>query len=264
MAAGVNKRNISIVLNKPKYPGNIGSVARCAANTGIGKIVVVNCENPDQDKIRQMATHLAAGTVERIRFTDSLEEALSGFHYIVGTTSRLGGARSASLYPREIAAELVDLSQHNEIALLFGPEDFGLTNEELKHCNCLVTIPTSEDLKSINLSHAVMILCYEIFLAGQDGKRAGRNVRTADRRAHEDRFHQSREPGLLDDEPPPFSLPRQAVLKGSADHPRHLPPDRLVRTEQKNLTFTHRELNSLTSLSPLFLNAQTPKGEKHD
>jgi tRNA/rRNA methyltransferase len=171
MAAGVNKRNISIVLNKPKYPGNIGSVARCAANTGIGKIVVVNCENPDQDKIRQMATHLAAGTVERIRFTDSLEEALSGFHYIVGTTSRLGGARSASLYPREIAAELVDLSQHNEIALLFGPEDFGLTNEELKHCNCLVTIPTSEDLKSINLSHAVMILCYEIFLAGQDGKR---------------------------------------------------------------------------------------------
>jgi tRNA/rRNA methyltransferase len=171
MAAGVNKRNITIVLNKPKYPGNIGSVARCAANMGIGKIVVVNCENPDHEKIRRMATHLAAGTVERIRFVDSLEEALSGFRYIVGTTSRLGSARRATLYPREIAAELADLSRNNGIALLFGPEDFGLTNEELKYCSRLVTIPTSEDLKSINLSHAVMILCYEIFLAGHEEKK---------------------------------------------------------------------------------------------
>jgi tRNA/rRNA methyltransferase len=170
MAAGVNRENIAIVLNKPKYPGNIGSVARCAANMGIGKIIVVNGENPDQEEIRRMATHLAAGTVGKIRFVDSLEEALSGFHYIAGTTSRLGSARRATLYPREMAAELVDLSQNNKIALLFGPEDFGLTNEELKYCNGLVTIPTSEDLKSINLSHAVMILCYEIFLAGHEGK----------------------------------------------------------------------------------------------
>lgn len=170
MAAGVNKRNITIVLNKPKYPGNIGSVARCAANMGIRKIIVVNGQSHDLEKVRQMATHLAAGTVEKIRFVDSLEEALSGFHYIVGTTSRLGSARRATLYPREIAVELVDLSQHNGIALLFGPEDFGLTNEELKFCHCLVTIPTSEDLKSINLSHAVMILCYEIFLACHETK----------------------------------------------------------------------------------------------
>jgi tRNA/rRNA methyltransferase len=165
MAAAVNRKNITIVLNKPKYPGNIGSVARCAANMGIDKIVVVNGENPDPEEIRRMATHLAAGTVERIRFVDSLEEALSGFHYIVGTTSRLGSARRATRYPREMAAELVDLSQQNEVALLFGPEDFGLTNDELKYCHSLVTIPTSEVLKSINLSHAVMILCYEMLVA---------------------------------------------------------------------------------------------------
>lgn len=170
MTAAVNREHITIVLNRPKYPGNIGSAARCAANMGIGKIIVVSDQRYDAEKILQMATHLAAATVENIRYVGGLEEALSDFHYIVGTTSRLGSARRATRYPREAAAELADLSQNNEIALLFGPEDVGLTNDELKYCHSLVTIPASEDLKSINLSHAVMILCYEIFLAGGEEK----------------------------------------------------------------------------------------------
>ncbi len=157
--------NITIVLHRPKYAGNIGSVARCAKNMGLRNIVVVTREEPDREKIRQMSTHLAVDVVERIRFVERLDEALGGFHWIVGTTSRTGSMRQPTGTPREVAETLVDLSQNNRVAVLFGPEDIGLTNDELKYCQALMTIPTSERLRSLNLSHAVMIVCYEIFLA---------------------------------------------------------------------------------------------------
>jgi tRNA/rRNA methyltransferase len=157
--------NITLVLHRPKHHGNIGSAARCAKNMGMRNIVVVSRDEPDMEKIRQMSTHLAVDVVERIRFVESLDEALGGFQWVVGTTSRTGSMRQPSGSPREVAANLVNLSQKNKVAVLFGPEDIGLTNDELKHCQALITIPTSDKLRSLNLSHAVMIVCYEIFLA---------------------------------------------------------------------------------------------------
>ena len=157
--------NITIVLNKPKYPGNVGSVARCARNMGIEKISVVGNRDLALEEMRQMATHFAAGIVDRIQHFDRLDEALARFHYIVGTTSRRGSARGPVVSPREMAARLVDISQDNEVALLIGPEDTGLSNDDLRFCHLLVTIPTSKHNKSINLSHAAMILCYEIFVS---------------------------------------------------------------------------------------------------
>jgi tRNA/rRNA methyltransferase len=76
----------------------------------------------------------------------------------------LGTARGPAVSPREMAAHLVEMSRRNEIALVFGPEDTGLSNDDICLCHLLVTIPTSE-FKSLNLSHAVMIICYEIFVA---------------------------------------------------------------------------------------------------
>ena len=157
--------NITIVLNKPKYPGNVGSVARCARNMGIEKISVVGNRDLALEEMRQMATHFAAGIVDRIQHFDSLDEALARFHYIVGTTSRRGSARGPVVSPREMAARLVDISQDNKVALLIGPEDTGLSNDDLRFCHLLVTIPTFKHNKSINLSHAAMILCYEIFVS---------------------------------------------------------------------------------------------------
>jgi tRNA/rRNA methyltransferase len=94
-----------------------------------------------------------------------LDEALEDFQCIVGATSRRGSGRGPVTSPREMAERLIDISQENKIALLFGPEDMGLSNDDLRFCHRLVTIPTSKQQKSINLSHAVMILCYEIFTA---------------------------------------------------------------------------------------------------
>ena len=158
-------KNISIVLYKPKYAGNIGSVARAAKNMGISNIIVVGKTDFDREAMEQRSTHLAADVLDAIRYCENIEEALGGFNYIVGTTARLGKARGPFITPRAAARDVADISQKNKVALLFGPEDTGLANEELHLCHAVVTIPSTRDFKSLNLSHAVMILCYEIFTA---------------------------------------------------------------------------------------------------
>ena len=157
-------KNITIVLKKPKHPGNVGSVARCAKNFGLEKISVVGSRNLALEEIKQMSTHCAADIVSDIRHFDGIDEALADFQYIVGTTARQGAARGPLVSPRELAERLIEVSRNNTVALLFGPEDRGLTNEDLRYCHAVVRIPT-DAFKSLNLSHAVMILCYEIFVA---------------------------------------------------------------------------------------------------
>ncbi len=158
-------KNISIVLYKPKYAGNIGSVARAAKNMGISDIMVVGTEGFDREEMQQRSTHLAADVLDHIQYCERIDKALGDFNYIVGTTARLGKARGPFVSPRAVAQAIADISQKNKVALLFGPEDTGLANEELRLCHAVVTIPTSRDFTSLNLSHAVMILCYEIFIA---------------------------------------------------------------------------------------------------
>jgi tRNA/rRNA methyltransferase len=158
-------RNISIVLYKPKYAGNIGAVARAAKNMGIHHIIVVGAEKYDNEEILQRSTHLAADVVDHIRYEVNIKDALGSFSYIVGTTARLGKGRGPFIVPRVAASDIVDRSQQNKVALLFGPEDTGLANEQLRLCHLVVSIPTSREFTSLNLSHAVMILCYEIFVA---------------------------------------------------------------------------------------------------
>jgi len=159
-----NFDNITIVLKGPKFPGNVGSAARCAMNMGIGKMIVVGNRELDGEAVRQMATHVAKEIVDGIRHCDTLDEALAGFSWVVGTTARHGSGRGPVVSPRRMAEIVVGLSQQNRIALLFGPEDTGLTNDDLRFCQTLVTIPTV-GFKSLNLSHAVMVICYDLLVA---------------------------------------------------------------------------------------------------
>ncbi len=158
-------KNISIVLHKPKYAGNIGAVARAAKNMGIGRLVIIGADDYDSEEIKQRATHMAADVVEKIQFVEQAPDALGKFNYIVGTTARLGKFRGPFLTPRQAAQHIVNLSQKNKVALLFGPEDTGLANDQLRLCHAVVTIPTAKEFTSLNLAQAVMILCYEIFVA---------------------------------------------------------------------------------------------------
>jgi tRNA/rRNA methyltransferase len=158
-------KNITIVLYKPKYPGNVGSIARVAKNMGIRDLIVVGTESFDREEMQQRSTHLAADVLDNIRYVNSLDEAIGAFHYIAGTTARLGKARGPFISPRKAAGDIADISRNNKVALLFGPEDTGLANEQLRRCHTVVNIPTAREFTSLNLSHAVMILCYEIFIA---------------------------------------------------------------------------------------------------
>ncbi len=163
----VARENITIVLNRPKYAGNIGAVARGARNMGVEKLCVVSDRPFPAEEMKQMATHVAADLVDNIRYCDRLEDALGGFRTVVGMTARMGSVRGPAITPRQMAAELVDISQNNPVALLFGAEDRGLTNADLHFCDLVVNIPTAE-FKSLNLSHAVMIICYELFVAERE------------------------------------------------------------------------------------------------
>ena len=103
----MNLDNVTIVLKGPKFPGNVGSAARCAKNMGIGKLIVVGNRDLDDEAVRQMATHESKDIVEAIRHFDTLDEALAGFSWIVGTTARQGSGRGPVVSPRRMAESLV-------------------------------------------------------------------------------------------------------------------------------------------------------------
>jgi tRNA/rRNA methyltransferase len=118
-----------------------------------------------------MATHFAADLVEGMEVFEDLKTALAPFQYVVGTTARLGSRRPAVPNLRKLTKKLIPISQHNRIALLFGPENWGLTNAELRLCHALVNIPTA-GFASLNLAQAVMIVCYELFLSSREDTEA--------------------------------------------------------------------------------------------
>jgi tRNA/rRNA methyltransferase len=153
---------VAIVLVEPKYPENIGAAARCAMNLGLSRLIVVRNEEPDQEKMLMMATHKAAHLIEGMELHRELGPALAPFSYIIGTTARHGRQRTAVVTPREMVARILPILPANQVAILFGPEHRGLTNDDLKYCNLLTTIPTAE-FSSLNLAQAVAIHCHELY-----------------------------------------------------------------------------------------------------
>jgi tRNA/rRNA methyltransferase len=165
MSKTINRDNITLVLHHPRYPENIGSVARAMCNMGFNRLVIIDPPNFDLDKILKLATHAASDIIDKMSIYTGLKDALSRFNYVVGTTARLGGQRQVVNNPSKLAQKLVPISVENRIAILFGPEDRGLSNEDIRYCHRLVNIPTAE-FSSLNLAQAVMIICYELFIAG--------------------------------------------------------------------------------------------------
>lgn len=159
--------NIAIVLVEPQIPENIGAAARAMNNMGIGQLMLVKPKNCDLTRLLKMATGSSIDIIEEMEVFDSLQEAIGPFEYVVGTTARTGALRPALTVPRRLALDLAAISQNNRIAILFGPEDRGLSNEHLRYCHTIATIPTSR-FSSLNLAHSVMIICYEIFMAGKE------------------------------------------------------------------------------------------------
>jgi len=163
----VNCDHITIVLHKPRVPENIGAAARAICNMGIRRLIVVSPSHFDLIKVMKLATHAAVKIVEGIENHVTLEDALAPFSYVVGSTARLGGQRQIICSPSALAQRLIPVSQNNRVAIVFGPEDRGLSNAELRYCHDIVNIPTA-GFSSLNLAQAVLVVCYEILQARTD------------------------------------------------------------------------------------------------
>jgi len=154
----------AFVLYRPQSGGNVGAAARALKNMGFDDLRLVGRVPTNDREAVKMAVHaddlLASATV----YPD-LGAALEYCSFAVGTTSRRGGYRSRATPLRPAAAELDALAAANKIALVFGREDRGLTNRELKLCHRLITIPTAPDYPSLNLAQAVMVVAYELMMA---------------------------------------------------------------------------------------------------
>lgn len=154
-----------VVLVEPQGPLNIGSVCRAMANFGFDDLRLVNPQTDHlSDEARRMAVK-ATPLLEKARAFSTLAQALADCHFSMASTRRLGSYREDFYYPDQAAQVLLPLSAQGRVALVFGREDHGLFNSELDLCQRLITIPTAEALRSMNLAQAVTLCLYEIFKA---------------------------------------------------------------------------------------------------
>lgn len=161
--------NVSVILFQPKYPENVGSTARACLNMGVENLILVQPRDFDMDKARPLATAHAKHILENARIVESLPEAVEGFTAVYGTTARTGGWRKGIMNPTTMAGAVDErLRSGGKVAIVFGPEDRGLTNDETSICTGLMTIPTNRKGTSLNLAQAVVIVLYECFKRSLD------------------------------------------------------------------------------------------------
>lgn len=156
--------NIRIVLLSPLYGGNVGSVCRAMANMGLSDLVVAEPRTLDMNEARMMACH-ATPLLDGMRTAPTLAEAVADCGLVMGTTARDGLYRQHARTPREWAPRALEAAATGRVAIVFGPEDKGLSNEDLSVCTQIIQIPTNVGYMSMNVSQAVLICAYELFVA---------------------------------------------------------------------------------------------------
>lgn len=155
--------DIYIILCRPDESRNVGSACRAMANMGITNLRIVGKKaDYDEEKVKTLAIH-AFSIWENAVFFDSIEAATKDCYVSAGTTRRRGKKRKEWLLtPDEFSTKVNDIEK-GKVAVIFGNERTGLTDEELECCTLGVKIPTDDEFGSLNLSHAVQIICYELY-----------------------------------------------------------------------------------------------------
>lgn len=159
--------NVRVVLSRTSHPGNIGSAARAMKTMGLSALSLVSpaiFPNSQADALASGATDV----LEAARVHDSLDAALSDVTLAFGLSARRRDIVAEVLSPAEAAAQLLAAARQGPVALVFGNEASGLSNEELQRCHALVTIPANPAYSSLNLAQAVQLLCWELRRALQD------------------------------------------------------------------------------------------------
>lgn len=158
----VNNSNVRIVLVNTTHPGNIGGVARAMKNMGFGRLVLVAPRKFPHEEADWRAAG-AGDVLEQAEVVEDLAEAIADCQLVVGTSARGRRIPWPVLNPRGCAERVhAAAGQDEQVAILFGREDRGLTNEELQACNLHLHIPSHEDYSSLNLAMAVQVVVYEL------------------------------------------------------------------------------------------------------
>lgn len=158
---------IRIVLSHTSHPGNIGAAARAMKTMGLSRLYLVNpCADPDG--VGRARSSNARDVLEGAVVCSTLAEALDGTVLAAAMTARMRELAPPPKWAREAAPEMVAAAAHGPVALVFGNETAGLSNEEVALCRLPVMIPTNPDYSSLNLGAAVQVMCYELRLAALD------------------------------------------------------------------------------------------------
>lgn len=162
---------IRIVLVETSHSGNIGAVARAMKNMALGSLWLVNPVSfPDETSYARAAG--ASDVLDNARVVTSLDEAIADCVCVMGTSARGRKVPWPVMAPPDAAAKASEHSGAGPVALIFGRENHGLSNEELQRCHFHIHIPSNPDYSSLNLSMAVQVMCYELrmhYLRGLEG-----------------------------------------------------------------------------------------------
>ncbi|MCZ6711164.1 MAG: RNA methyltransferase [Gammaproteobacteria bacterium] len=152
---------VRVVLVEPSHPGNIGAAARALKTMGLSRLAVVNPKRfPDPQAEWRAAG--ARDVLDATRICGDLDEAIADCRWVVGTSTRNRRIPWPLLSAEQAAAQAFEEAD-GDIAILFGRENSGLSNEELQKCHCHLQIPASPQYSSLNLAMAVQVVCYELF-----------------------------------------------------------------------------------------------------
>lgn len=158
-------QNIAIVLVSPQTGGNIGSVARAMTNMSLSDLRIVQ---PRVDPFGEDAQKLAHGSLEllqKAKIYATIQESIGNCAFVLGTSHKPMRYKRPSYTAREIGPKILPYCQENTIAILFGREDHGLSNEEIELCTWLINIPSPCAYPTLNLAQAVMVICYELYMS---------------------------------------------------------------------------------------------------
>lgn len=158
---------IRIVLVTPRHPGNVGAVARAMKTMGLRDLVLVAPERALDERAVAQAAH-AEDVLRSARIVATLAEATADCVWVLATSARPRHLGDEPLTPWAAAKAAIQRAAHGAVAIVFGSERVGLTNEELEACRAITRIPVSRDYTSLNLAAAVQILCYELRRAAHD------------------------------------------------------------------------------------------------
>lgn len=157
--------NIRIVLVGTTHPGNIGAAARAMKTMGLERLYLVNPAGFPSAEATAMASG-ADDLLARAVVHDTLEDAIADCRLVLGTSARPRTLDWSTLGPEDAAGLAVTEASRHQVALLFGRERYGLTNDEVKCCQHLVQIPANPEYSSLNLAQAVQVICYELARQG--------------------------------------------------------------------------------------------------